>query len=361
MFRVVGNMDVGKNGRQRRPLRRTVKKRNLDKLSDAELLDTRMRDLGLSLQGTVLEERIFRLYEELDRKGIRFEPHFWISDEWFTPDGIPGVAVPFYLAHPRLMRLEAKQMMEVEGGTDAWCMKILRHEAGHALDNAFRLRRRRKWREVFGRASQPYPKYYQPKPYSRSYVHHLDMWYAQSHPVEDFAETFAVWLKPRSRWRTEYAEWPALRKLEYVDELMREIRNERPKVTVRERVDSISTLRKTLREHYQAKREHYGIGQSNFSDNDLCRLFSSAPEHKSCPLAATFLRQLRPRLRKSVAYWTGEYQYTIDQVLNEMIERCRELKLRRHRPEAEVERDLHILLTVQTMNFLNGGHHRVAL
>ena len=25
---------------------------------------------------------------------------------------------------------------------------------------------------------------------------HLDPWYAQSHPDEDFAETFAVWLTP---------------------------------------------------------------------------------------------------------------------------------------------------------------------
>lgn len=349
------------NGRISGRPKRRKKAPNLNRLSEDELLDLKFCQLGVSLEGTPVQERLLRVYEELESRGLNFRPHAWLSDEWFTPDGIPGIAIPFYMAHPRLMRLEAKQMLDVEGGTEAWCMKILRHEVGHAIDNAYRLRRRREWREVFGRASQPYPKYYQPKPYSKKYVLHLDMWYAQSHPVEDFAETFAVWLKPRSRWRAQYADWAALKKLEYVDKLMSDLQEERPRVMSRERVDSLPTLKKTLREHYAQKREHYGINHPNVHDRDLRRLFSDSPEHRDCPSAAALLKRLKPRLRKSVAYWTGEYQYTIDQVLNEMIERCRELNLRRHRDDTEVENDLHILLTVQTMNFLNSGHHRVAL
>src|SRR5256885_16453644 len=79
--------------------------------------------------------------------------------------------------------------------------RILRHEAGHALDNAYRLRRRKRWRAVFGPASLPYPARYRARPGSRRYVHHLGEWYAQAHPSEDFAETFAVWLTPKSGWR----------------------------------------------------------------------------------------------------------------------------------------------------------------
>ena len=79
------------------------------------------------------------------------------------------------------------------------------------------------------------------------------------------------------------------------------------------------------------------------------------------PPAAAFLRRIRPELRRVVAHWTGQYQYTIDQVLSEMIERCRELKLRQHRPEEEVQRDALIMLTITTINFLHDGHHRVAL
>jgi hypothetical protein len=321
----------------------------------------RFCNLRVRLEDTPLQDRIDRLYDELEQRGIDFRPHFWLSDEWFTPDGVPGVAIPFYLGHPRLMSLERKMMLEVEGGTEEWCMKILRHEAGHAIDNAFRLRRRRQWREVFGRASQPYPEYYSPKPYSRSFVLHLDAWYAQSHPVEDFAETFAVWLKPKSRWRSQYYGWPVIKKLEYVNALMVEIRQAKPKVVCRNHVSPISSLRETLGEHYKRKRAHYGLDHPNFYDHDLRRLFSDAPEHARRPSAAALLRRLGPKLRREVSHWTGEYQYTINQVLDGMIERCRELKLRVHRPPAEVERDALVMLTIQTMNYLHEGHHRVAL
>ena len=151
-----------------------------------------------------------------------------MSEEWFSPDGIPGIAIPFYLAHPRLQRLERRLMREVEGGNDKWLMRILRHETGHAIDTAFGLRRRKSWRDTFGKASRRYPSRYSPRPASRRFVLHLGHWYAQSHPTEDFAETFAVWLPRYSRWRSQYAGWPALRKLEYVDETMRNLRASAP-------------------------------------------------------------------------------------------------------------------------------------
>ena len=333
----------------------------LNDLTDDELLDMRFRDLRLKITGTPLEHRVAQLNGELSEKGIRFQPHCWLAEEWFSPDGVPGIAIPFYLAHPRLMRLERKQMLEVEGGTKDWCMRILRHEAGHAIDTAFRLRRRKAYRDTFGKVSQAYPEFYQPKPYSRSFVLHLDMWYAQAHPVEDFAETFAVWLRPRSRWRTRYKNWPAMKKLEYVDATIQEIRDRKPVVTSREHVDPIRTDNKTLRDHYDNKRGHYGLDHPNFYDRDLRRLFSDKPEHRKHVAAATFLNRIRPELRRSIAQWTGEYQYTIDQVLSEMVERCRELKLKLVGNEIDVKRDIAILVTIQTMNYLHEGHHRVAL
>jgi len=330
-------------------------------LPEEELLQIRLCDLGLRIEGTPLESRIRRLYEELAMRGIRFRPHCWLSDEWFSPDGVPGIGIPFYLAHPRLTCLERKQMLEVEGGTKDWCMRILRHEAGHAIDTAYRLHRRRTWRETFGRFSQEYPDYYQPKPYSKSYVLHLDLWYAQSHPAEDFAETFAVWLKPRSGWRQHYRDWPALKKLEYIDRVMTEIRDRKPVDVSRRHVASVRTTRKTLHAYYREKRNYYGLDHPNFHDHDLRRLFSDAPEHAKRPAAATFLRRIRPELRRTIARWTGEYQYTINQVLEEMIERCRALGLRLDRPDEQARRDILVMLAVQTMNYLHGGHHRVAL
>src|SRR5215207_5021476 len=185
-------------------------------LSDEALLDVRMSQLPIAIEGP-LAERIALLRSEMAAKGIDCPIHFYLADEWFTPDGATAIAIPFYLAHPRLEKLEDAQMFEVEGGEHEWCMRILRHEAGHAIDNAFRLRLRRQRREVFGSPAKPYPAFYTPKPYSKSFVLHLDAWYAQSHPDEDFAETFAVWLTPNSEWRQRYVGWPAVKKLEYMD------------------------------------------------------------------------------------------------------------------------------------------------
>ncbi|MFT5526666.1 MAG: hypothetical protein ACI9HK_004645 [Pirellulaceae bacterium] len=339
----------------------TKRTHDLDSLTEDQLLDLRICDLGVTLRTTSLERRIEELERELSARGIRFRPHFWLSDDWFSPDGVPGIAIPFYLAHPRLIRLERKQMLEVEGGAQQWCMQILRHETGHAIDNAFRLRRKRRYREVFGKVSQPYPKFYQPKPFSKRYVQHLDMWYAQAHPVEDFAETFAVWLRPRSRWRIQYRDWPALKKLEFVDELMEEIQDKKPLIKTRSQVEPLGSIRKTLREHYREKRDHYGIDHPHFCDRDLRRLFSDETEHSKNRSAAPFLNRLRPEIRRTVSKWTGEYQYTIDQVLTEMIDRCRELRLKLRLNERETKGDAIGLVTVQTMNYLHQHRHRVAL
>jgi hypothetical protein len=331
-------------------------------LPDEQLLEVRMCDLGISIETSVLAQRIADLHAELEARTIAFRPHYWLSDEWFTPDGVGGIAIPFYLAHPRLEKLEESQMLEVEGGDYDWSMKILRHEAGHAVDNAFQLRRRRKRLKLFGPSSTPYPEYYTPKPYSKSFVLHLDSWYAQSHPDEDFAETFAVWLKPESQWRERYHDWPALKKLEYMDEVMRQLAGVLPARVSRRRVDPISSLKKTLRQHYSRKRDHYGYEYPNFYDRDLRRLFGSAMDGaRGTMTAARFLGRVRKEVCRKVARWTGEYQYTIDLVFDDMIARCRELNLRLIHPEDQTKLEFTILLTVQTMNYLHSGRHGVAL
>jgi hypothetical protein len=325
-----------------------------------ELLDLRICDLGLVIEGTPLELRIERLYDEMAARGLDFRPHCWLSEEWFSPDGIPGIAIPFYLAHPRLMRLERRMMLEVEGGTEEWCMKILRHEAGHAIDNAYGLHRRRSWTQVFGKYSQPYPTCYQVRPYSKSYVQHLDPFYAQSHPAEDFAETFAVWLKPRSGWRKQYAEWPAYKKLEYVAELMAEIPTMSPVSRTKMRVDSLPRIRKTLRQHYDEQQDRYRVGHNIFDDEALLQLFTDDPR-KRTPTAWSFFVKHKAELRQVVSEWSGQYKYVIDQVLADLVARCRELKLRLKKSERETKRDAMVLLAVQTMNYLHRGDNRYQL
>ncbi len=348
----------GPESRSRKPC---VVRDDWQSLDDERLLDLRVCELGLTIEGSALEERIAIVDAELEARGLQFRPYYWLSDDWFTPDHVPGVAIPFYLAHPRLSKLEESQMLEVEGGTDEWCLQILRHEVGHAIDNAYLLQRRRRRLKVFGQSKKTYPEYYTPKPYSRSFVVHLDSWYAQSHPDEDFAETFAVWLTPDGDWRERFKGWPARKKLEYVDGLMKQIAGKPPVVRTRRKVDPVHTMRKTLGEHYARKRKHYGVERPNFYDRDLRRLFSDAPDFRGNMKASRFIARIKRDVRRRVAEATGEYQYTIDQVIEDMIRRANELNLRLKVSEEKASLDFVILLTVQTMNYLHSGRHRVAL
>ena len=252
-------------------------------------------------------------------------------------------------------------MLEVEGGDPESCLRILRHEIGHAIDNAYQLRRRTTRRQLFGHPTTPYPEYYTPKPYSKSFVQHLDHGYAQSHPDEDFAETFAVWLDPKSMWATRYAGWPAVRKLEYMDRLMNTLNGSRPSVTSRRQIDPIARLRKTLGEHYREKRAHYRVDHPDFHETDLRNLFSDAAQYAKHPSAARFVRRIRKEARTTVASFTDSYQYTIDQLLQTIIDRCRELNLRLTESEESTKIEFLVFLTVQTMNYLHSGRHRVAL
>jgi hypothetical protein len=296
-------------------------------MSDEELLSVRFCDLGLSIEGSPLEPQIDRLYEELKARGIYFRPHVWLAEEWFSPDGVPGIAVPFYLANPRLERLERRIMKEAEGADSRYAMRILRHEAGHALDNAYRLRRRKLWREVFGPASLRYPERYKARPGSRQYVHHLGEWYAQSHPTEDFAETFAVWLKPNSDWRKTYADWPAFHKLEVVDALMESVRGQRPPVRNRLRIEPIERDKRTLAEHYRARLARQRNARLGLADDLLLRVFSRERLRKQGSFAAALLRANRAQLTAAVAKALSLERYSVEQILRMLIERCDTLKL----------------------------------
>jgi hypothetical protein len=332
-----------------------------EKWTNEELFDLRLCDLGVTLEGIWLEDCMERLSAELERRALHFRPHVWLSHDWFSPDGIPGIAIPFYLAHPRLMRLERSLMLEVEGGSRDECMKILRHECGHAIQHAYQLQRRRRWQDLFGKSSQKYPEVYRPNPASRRYVQHLRLYYAQSHPDEDFAETFAVWFQPRAVWRKRYSGWPALKKLEYVDELMEELKEAPLIIRSRQQVDPLHKITRTLREYYEEKQRLYRVSSPDLYDRDLTRLFSDDPKHRPYELASKFLRRNRAEIRRLVSRWTGEYQFTLEQVLNDMMSRCRELKLRAVGSERELRMDFAVLLTVQTMHSLYSRKNWIAL
>jgi Putative zinc-binding metallo-peptidase len=285
-------------------------------------------------------------------------PSIWLSEEWFNPDGVNGFAIPFYLAHPRLIRLERKLMLEAEGVAEKECLRILRHETGHAIDEAFQLYRTPNYRRVFGSPRQSYPTSYAVRPRSREHVLHLNAWYAQAHPVEDFAETFAVWLRPKRLWRRQYRDWPALEKLEAVDRWMADCAGRPPVLKARRPVAELAESRRTLAEHYDEKRAFYGVGNTTGFDATLRQIFPNpAATDRDSPRksAVGILRAIRTPLRKEVARPLGVRAYAVDQVLRQLIQRARALDLRHTRSTDATIEDLVRFVSRTTIDLIKNS------
>jgi hypothetical protein len=308
-----------------------------ENLDDEALLRLRFRDLRLAIAGSPVAEDLAHLYGELERRGIPFKPHAWLSTEWFSPDGIPGIAVPFFVVHPRLRRLEQRMTGNVEGGARKWRRRILRHEAGHALDTAYGLRRRADWRATFGPASRRYPSDYTVSPGSRRHVLHLGHWYAQSHPTEDFAETFAVWLQPKARWQREYVGWPALGKLQFVDAVAEEIAGQLPRKVDRSVVAPLAQNSRTLLEHYHRRKAGGGYAERRY-DGWLKETFAVRAARPEAASAAPFIRERSASLRRALMRRTGAGAYLVDHAVATITARVRQLDLVLHGSKRDNER-----------------------
>ena len=296
-----------------------------------ELLNTRICDLGARLQGSPLEPLIRQVEGELEAKGLRFRPVFYLTDSWGCPDEVPAVGIPFYLADRRLMRIEEEQTGELED-TRAMLM-YLRHEVGHAVNYAYRLWERPGWVEAFGRFSKPYRDVFLPDPSSRDFVRHLvhsqyGRNYAQKHPDEDFAETFAVWLMPRSGWERKYRFWPALRKLQYVARLMRALRKVTPPVgDAGGLLNPVTTISDTLAQHYGQRADRYRAAAQGYVDDKLRGVFPKTRGTGRIP-AAGLIHRHRQRLAESIERWSGLEPEEVTTILDKLEDRSQALKLR---------------------------------
>jgi hypothetical protein len=335
----------------------SYKKIDLSNINEDELLNVKICDLPLKIEGTWLQECVEELYKELDSKEIKFKPLCYLTDEWFTPDGEPVVGIPFFLAHPTLMKLERKVMLDVEGGTKNWCMKLLRHETGHAINYAYKLYRRKKWQKIFGKFSADYPDTYRFRPYSRSFVKHLEDYYAQYHPDEDFAETFAVWLTPHSDWEKKYKGWKALVKLRYIDELMKELKSKEPIIKRGKKYWQLSSLRITLKNYYKKKRCFYAEDFPDFHDSNLNKIFIKKSGEKE-GAAADLIKKYRKNILDSISIWTGEKKYIINDLLETVIDRCKDLHLIIGDSEEISLLKISIYVTTLIMNYSYTGRFR---
>ena len=333
----------------------------------AALLDRRISELGLSIEGSPVERLVQRLYEELDARGLAFHPPVYLSDEWGCPEATPLIGVPFYLADPELSRVEAEAAAGVEDEAEA--MRYMRHEAGHALNYAYRLYDREDWRRIFGPYSRPYHDRYHVDPFSREYVRHVLGWYAQKHPDEDFAETFAVWLTPGIDWRAEYDGWPALRKLEYVDAVMSEIAATDPPIAPEPSPEHlpVSAMRLTVAEHYRSIAASLPIDDEKLFDGDLKTIFSteasgigrqasetvtdSEEDPRTSQPAGEFLRRHSRELVGRIGFWTGEGPALVRAFIEHLARRADELNLVLAGLEASALIELTAFGTAVMMNF----------
>lgn len=315
-----------------------------------EVLGKPIRELGLKLEGSPIERFVHQLYEELGRKGLaKFRPACYLTDEWGCPSGEPVIGIPFYLANPDLASLE-KEMNDLEDKREI--MMYLRHEAGHAFNYAYKLYRTPEWKAMFGPFRRRYLDNYRPVPFSRNYVRHLAGWYAQKHPDEDFAETFAVWLTPRSGWRKRYRGWGAIAKLRYMDRIARVLGNADP-VRRRGYPDiTVDEMESTVAEFYRQSLPETIPVVDLAADSDLRDIFNvSKRQKKDVRPAIEFLRDHRKAVVDKVAYWTGVQRPLVKQLMGEIEKRVGELGLRSDtRRESEHLAELTVYATTLATN-----------
>jgi len=326
---------------------------------EAKLRETPIRELGLRIEGTQLQPILEAFEREVAAAGIRrVHPRFYLSTEWGVPFETIAVAIPFYLARPDLAELHADRTGMVEGADRAEILRYLRHEMGHVVNYAYRLYERPDWIQAFGSITQPYEDEYRPEPWSTRFVHHLPGWYAQKHPDEDWAETFAVWLTPGRDWRSDYAPWPrALAKLELCDRVIAEIRDREPEVTDDEPDEDVAEIGYTIDELYT----QVTPGEAELPpglDGALRAIFADAPRGDATRAASALIAESARALARSVFTWTGHFPEATRILVRHLASRADALGLA-YAPEHEraVLTSFTAFVTSLAMNLVHGGRY----
>src|ERR1700751_1162779 len=320
-----------------------------------ELLSRPIRDLGLKLEGSSVERFVHQLYRELEQKGLKkFRPLVYLSDEWGCPSEEPVIGIPFYLADPKLQKLE-REMNDLEDSRQI--MMYMRHEAGHAFNYAYQLYKTPEWHDLFGSFRKPYRENYKPIPFSRRFVRHMEGWYAQKHPDEDFAETFAVWMTPRSNWRKRYAGWGAMKKLVYMDRIGRKLGNADPVFAYGNTDITVEEMTLTVAEFYQHALDQQLTPGELPLDTDLRDIFNVSKRRKNdVRPAVDLLRENRKVLVDKVNYWTGVQRPLVKRLVEKIEEKARKRGLRADlKSEREYMTEVTVYATALAMNYITRG------
>ncbi len=328
-----------------------------------EILGKRICDFDLKIEGQALEKVIERFRVELRARGIvKLQPAFYLTDEWGVPEGSVAIGIPFYLADQKLLAVhKRKRAGLVEGETDEDVLRYLRHEMGHVVNYAYRLYATEVWANLFGPMSRPYTEDYRVVPFSPDFVRHLPGGYAQKHPDEDWAETFAVWMTPDLDWRGRYHDAPgALLKLEYCARTLAALREVEPEVTSTQIDYDTRELKATVQEYY----ESIDLGEAVIPrslDGDLSAIFARHRDAgENAPARLGHAGQLLARhgdfLANCAYRWTGVDPSLTSPIVAHLARRASALALQyplAARDEVLVE--LSSFLTALAMNYQYRG------
>jgi hypothetical protein len=335
-------------------------------IRESNLYSSRIRDLGLELAGTSLEQIVAEFEQEVqDKVCLPLKPHCYLSTEWGVPFGTIAIGIPFYLARPDLIELHREEAGHVEGLGREDILRYLRHEMGHVVNYAYKLYEDERWVQQFGAITQPYEENYRPQPFSRKFVRHLPGWYAQKHPDEDWSETFAIWMTPNRDWRREYADWPAaLKKLEYCDQTIQRLRDLQPVVTAIDLDENVADLNYSVQQYYKQFYPEEGIAAATGLDGALKAIFEDLAESrakgeadKALP-AAKLIRALQQPLMAEVFRWTGHFPERTRSLLRHLAERAEVLQQVYDRDdEAKARLALTVFVTSLAMNYVHRGSY----
>jgi len=327
----------------------------MDEISYQKFLTTRICDLEMDIEES-LAYCFRRLKKELKEHQVLLWPDFYFGNEWGCVNKKISISIPFSLATPELRELEGEVPKDEE------IVKILRHEAGHAINYAYKFWKQEDWEETFGDFTKKYQDgyLYRVNPWSRSYVRHLhylgDPHYAQKHPDEDWAETFAIWLDPRSRWEKKYLNWPnALAKLSCVDRLMEEITGKEPPNLSRKHEGAYSTIEETVSEWWGLDGEILDEELQEFL-NDMNEIFVKPSDSQRAMLPAwKLIRKYARLLSEHVSLWiSGSNKHKVRKCLRKWEAICKNESLS-YLPEHQ-ERLLIELTTLLTYHVMDGVH-----
>ena len=330
---------------------------------ESALGSTPIRNLGLTLAGTALEPLLAAFLEEVRNAGIlRLKPRFYLSTEWGVPFDTIAIAIPFYLARPELTAIHAERTGLVEGKSHADILRYLRHEMGHVVNYGYQLYNEQVWVKMFGSITQPYVEEYRPEPFSRRFVRHLPGWYAQKHPDEDWAETFAVWMTPGLNWREEYKIWPdALAKLQYCDRTITALSNQDPIVTADELDEDVGEVSHSIDQFYR-ELSPTNLELPSGLDGALRAIFEDLgqPEDATPGLprrkASALIARLERDLTANVYRWTGHFPERTRLLVRHLAERADSLQqVYPENQEVQAATAFTTLITALAMNHVLRG------